>query len=300
AVAEREDLGRPRAAMLAGRGCFSGFAAFRLYEDSHADVWIGTIQGDTTRPMLFRWRRATGAIECFRTASFLEEETGPTAFLDDGGGALWIGFYWGQVARYRNGRFVCLIDCTNPSQGNITGMVLDHRRRLWIATNRAGVLRLDNIASEHPIVTRLTTNDGLTSNRTRAVLEDRFGRIYIGTDLGIDVLEADGRRMRHYGVDDGLPHPFINMPQPVDSGDLWSGTLNGAARLQPTASVPIAGVPRIVIDGIRVAGVPRPVAASGEPDIGGMVLAPDQRNLEVDFVALPRGISRTLRFQYRL
>ncbi len=299
AVRRPEDLARtPAMELLTARGCFRGLGVFRLYEDSHADVWIATIAAD--QPTLHRWRRATGTIDCFRSASFLDMETAPTAFLDDGRGTLWIGFYRGQVARHRDGRFVCVVDCTNPSQGNITGMTLDHRRRLWIATNNAGVVRLDDTASEHPVVTRLTTNDGLTSNRTRAVLEDRFGRIYIGTDLGIDVLEADGRRMRHYGVEDGLPHPFINMAQAVENGDLWFGTLNGAARLRPAPSVPIAAVPRILVDGIRAAGVPRPVAASGEHDVDGVVLAPDQRNLEVEFVALPRAASRTLRFQYRL
>jgi signal transduction histidine kinase len=299
AVRRPEDLERTRAKeLLAWRGCFRGQEVFRLYEDSHSDLWIGTIEMD--RPALHRWNRATGTIDCFSTTAFLDHEVAPTAFLDDGQGTLWIGFYEGQIAKYREGRFRCVIDCTNALQGNVTAMMLDHRRRLWIATNRAGMLRIDDIAAEHPAAVRLTTNDGLTSNRTRAVLEDRVGRIYIGTDLGVDVIEADGSRMRHYGVDDGLPHPFINMAQPDRHGDLWFGTLNGIARLKPALLQPVTAPTRVLIDAIRTAGVSRDVAASGEREIAGLVLASDQRNMEVDFVALPRDASRTLRFQYRL
>jgi signal transduction histidine kinase len=39
---------------------------------------------------------------------------------------------------------------------------------------------------------------------------------------------------------------------------------------------------------------------SGEQTIDGVELGPDQRNLEVDFVALPRSAAGSLRFQYRL
>jgi signal transduction histidine kinase len=101
-------------------------------------------------------------------------------------------------------------------------------------------------------------------------------------------------------VDDGLPHPFVNIARALDNGDLWFGTLDGVARLRPTAGEREPDSPRVLIDGIRVAGVSHPVNASGEPEIKALVLAPDQRNLVVDFVALPRDASRTLRFQYRL
>lgn len=284
--------------MLAWRGCFRGRDIFRLYEDTRGDIWIGTIEID--QPTLHRWNRATGTIDCFSSATFLGREAAPTAFFDDGRGTLWVGFYQGQVVRYRGGRFVCVVDCDNPSQGNITGLLLDRRQRLWVATSRIGVLRLDDVASDHPRVVGFTTSEGLASNRTRGVLEDRFGRIYVGSSLGVDVFDSNGARLRHYSVADGLPHPFVNVAWAGPDGDLWFGTLNGVARIRPgpVTAAPLA--PRVLIDEVRVAGVPRTVAASGEVAIDGLVLEPDQRNLEVDFVALPRDAAAALRFQYRL
>jgi ligand-binding sensor domain-containing protein/signal transduction histidine kinase len=298
AVRHPDELARTRAiGRLAWRGCFRGQEIFRVYEDSHSDLWIGTIESG--KPTLHRWRRATDTIECFSTASFLDREAAPTAFLDDGRGTLWIGFYNGQLARYRDGRFVCVLDCTDPTQGNINGMALDRRGRLWIATGLRGVLRIEDTAVDHPSVVRVTASDGLASNRTRAVLEDRFGRIYIGTDLGIDLLDAHDRPQRHYSTDDGLPNPFISMASKDRNGDLWFGTLDGVARLHP-APPTVAPVPRVVIDAIRITGVARAIAAVGVRQVTDIVLAPDQRNLEVDFVALPRSESARLRFQHRL
>lgn len=300
AVRHVDALARARPVdLLAWRGCFRGQDVFRLYEDSHSDLWIGTIE--MNKPTLHRWNRATGTIDCFASSSFIDDkEMSPTAFLDDGRGTLWVGFYLGQIARYRAGRFECLFNCARSTYGYVTAFLLDHRQRLWITTGLGGVLRLDDPASASPRVVHLTTNEGLTSNRTRAVVEDQFGRIYIGSDLGVDVLDAAESQIRHYGVDDGLPHPFVNVARAVDNGDLWFGTLDGVARLKPTAEEREPGTPRVLIDGIRVAGVAHPLAASGEPEIKDLVLAPDQRDLVVDFVALPRDASRTLRFQYRL
>src|SRR5262249_46853709 len=90
AVGRLEGLERTRAVeVLAWRGCFRGQDVFRVYEDSRSDLWIGTIEG--TYPSLHRWNRTTGLIDCFATSSFLQRESAPTAFLDDGRGALWIG-----------------------------------------------------------------------------------------------------------------------------------------------------------------------------------------------------------------
>ena len=297
-VATVEDLAQtPAIELIAWRGCFRGQDVFRLYEDSRSDLWIGTIESG--RPSLHRWNRRSGTIDCFSTARFLDEETAPTAFLDDGHGTLWIGFYRGEVARYRDGRFQCAINCASPSLGIVTSMLLDHRRRLWIATH-GGVFRVDEPEADTLSAIRLTMNDGLASNRARAVLEDRFNRIYIGSDVGVDVLDPDGAAIRHYGVEDGLPHHFINMAQTDRNGDLWFGTLNGLARWTPK---PLGAGPvqaRVFIDRVRVAGVARDVAASAQQTIDGLVLNPDQRNLQVDFVALPRDASPHLVFEYRL
>ncbi|MCU0253785.1 MAG: hypothetical protein MUE47_04515, partial [Acidobacteria bacterium] len=64
---------------------------FRVFEDAQADLWIGTIS-TTPRSQLVRWERATGRLQRFPLANGLTIQA-PTAFREDGRGALWIGLF---------------------------------------------------------------------------------------------------------------------------------------------------------------------------------------------------------------
>jgi signal transduction histidine kinase len=56
----------------------------------------------------------------------------------------------------------------------------------------------------------------------------------------------------------------------------------------------------VLIDGIRVSGLARSLSAAGETELDGIVLAPDQRDVAIDYVGLPRALAGALQFQYRL
>jgi ligand-binding sensor domain-containing protein len=83
-----------------GRTC--GNDLFRIFEDSHCDVWSGTV--DLVASSLSRWRRSIGAFRHYSQEDGIPS-VAPTAFCEDASGSLWIGFFNGVVARYREGRF---------------------------------------------------------------------------------------------------------------------------------------------------------------------------------------------------
>jgi signal transduction histidine kinase len=145
----------------------------------------------------------------------------------------------------------------------------------------------------------LSTEDGLSSNVVRAVAADRFGRTYVGTDRGVDVLDAQSTAIRHFGTDEGLPHPHVTSAWTDPRGDVWFGTLNGVAHFTPPASWSDPARVRVLLGGVRVSGVARPFSAMGQDRIDGFVLAPDQRDIEIDIIGLPRAAAGALRFQYR-
>ncbi len=297
-VREVEALARARPSAVYGTaGCFPGGDIFRLFEDSRGDVWIGTISRD--QETIYRWNSSTGTFSCFSSERMMGEKVSPTAFVDDGSGSLWIGFYGGQIGRYRDDRFECVFDCSGTS-GRVNGLFLDKRKRLWIATARRGVVRMDDATASHPDFARITTEHGLSSNRVGAVTGDRFGRIYIGTERGVDVFEESSGRIRHFGLTDGLPQLYVIVAYADHNGDLWFGTLNGLARFTPPARFRDIPPARVLVDAIRVSGVARPLSSSGEAEVAGIVLAPDQRDLVIDYVGLPRSLAGTVKFQYRL
>jgi signal transduction histidine kinase len=80
---------------------------------------------------------------------------------------------------------------------------------------------------------------------------------------------------------------------------VWFGTLNGVARFTPPAR--LSGPPRarILLAGVRVSGVALPFSAMGQDRIDGVVLAPNQGEIEIDVIGLPRVAAASLQLQYR-
>ncbi|MEO7367406.1 MAG: triple tyrosine motif-containing protein [Gemmatimonadaceae bacterium] len=71
------------------------------------------------------------------------------------------------------------------------------------------------------------------------------------------------------------------------------------ARLAPAIEKPPAAPP-VFVTGLRVSGVPQAVSAVGERKMSLPDLAPDQNQLQIDFVGLGFGLGDVLRYQYKL
>jgi signal transduction histidine kinase len=150
------------------------------------------------------------------------------------------------------------------------------------------------------VFAELGTAAGLSSTLAYVVLEDRFGRTYVGTERGIDIFDEDGRRVRHFDEEDGLPHRFTVAGVVDDEGTLWFGTTNGLSRFRPAAVLQPMPAPRVVIDRLHVAGVELILPAGGTTAVSSLRLGPNERSVQVQFVGLPRSVAATLQFQYRL
>jgi signal transduction histidine kinase/ligand-binding sensor domain-containing protein len=295
-VPSLDDLAHvPPRAVYANSGCYRGAEAFRLYEDSRGDVWASTF--DARQPIM-RWDRRSDTFECYDT-SFLGRNEAASAFLDTERGDLWVGFYGGSLARRRRDRFECVHGCEGQ-RGPVGAMLLDRRGRLWAPVAGAGVLRSDNPGAESPRFTQLTVRDGLSSDHASVVLEDRRGRIWIGTMDGVDVLDDPSNRIVHFGTAEGLPHPAVGVGYADPEGDLWFGTLDGLARLTPPATLPDTPQPRVRIDGVRISGSALPVSVRGQARLQDIVVQPDQREIQIDFLALPASSAPRARYQHRL
>src|SRR5205085_6729242 len=59
-----------------------------LFEDSHGDIWIGTVG----TAILTRWQRSTGAFHVYTEADGVPPQHMPLAFAEDRAGGVWIGF----------------------------------------------------------------------------------------------------------------------------------------------------------------------------------------------------------------
>jgi ligand-binding sensor domain-containing protein/signal transduction histidine kinase len=307
-----EDLGRMRPHFFfdVTHG-LQGSALDLIYPDTHGDIWI-TIENyhqaeNYAENDLARWDRATRNVHHYMgRKQQIQFKNVVTALREDASGNLWIGFdHGGGLVRYRNGLFEPLPD-QKAFHGMIRAIFVDHAGRVWVASTQAGLTRIDNPASHHPQLTRFTTAEGLSSNEIRCIAEDRFGRIYVGTNRGVDRLDSTPvppgtkpLRVNHYTWADGLSKGTVHSAFRDHRGILWFVTNDGISRFVPQ---PDRGVtpPPILITGLRVMGVPQPLSQLGVNQVPDLRLPPFRNEFEVEFLSINLRPGIHLRYQYKL
>jgi signal transduction histidine kinase/ligand-binding sensor domain-containing protein len=262
--------------------------ACALFEDSRGDVWISTRAPNS----LVRWSRADGLIHNFRPAQGGMQVW--KAFAEDRAGNVWISLSIHHVTRYREGRFEVFTPAEGLPEGEVTSLFLDHAGRLWLGSSRGGLARVDDPTAVRPRFSVYTTRSGLASNSILCITEDAWGRIY-AAGRGIDRLDPETGRVRHFGEADGLR--FSTPPQ-VAYRDRYGALWFGATRLMPTQEEPPP--PAIRITRLRVRGVERPISEMGESRIEGLRLRPTENQVQVEFGSLNFEVGETIRYQYKL
>jgi ligand-binding sensor domain-containing protein/signal transduction histidine kinase len=270
---------------------------FRIFEDSRGDVWvssIGAVNG------LALWERTSSRLRDFGLAPGLPspKEDVAHAFADDRDGDVWIGFNSG-LARYRAGSFTLFTTKEGLPSGGIAQIYLDRSGRLWLASSRSGLIRVDNVESDRPTFVSYTSQQGLSSDITSVITEDLNGHIYVGTGRGLDELDPATGRIKHFTTADGLVSGSMLSAFCDKSGALWFGTQKGLSRFVP-ATDESAAAPPIMITGLSVSGSVRRISALGETEISLPQLAATQNQVQIDFVGLSFAPGEVLRYQYKL
>ncbi|MBD0327997.1 MAG: hypothetical protein ICV68_16340, partial [Pyrinomonadaceae bacterium] len=284
----------PKKIYTRGDGLFSS-EIFNLFEDSRGDVWISIIGNDDT---LSRWERQTDKIFSYTTGDGLPKSNGPLSFAEDSYGNVWFGFYFGNLARYRDGKFRMFTAKDGIPDSLVGDILKDSSGRLWIGTSGRGLFRVDNPNDEKPVFTSISTANGLSSNQIICLVEDRFRRIYVGTGRGINRIDAAGS-IRIFTQADGLPSNYITRCAADKNGFLWFVTRNTLVRFSPEIERESAPPP-VFIDKIFVNGVAQKISALGETEIKTIELEPDQKQIQIEFFALTFGAGENIRYQYRL
>jgi sugar lactone lactonase YvrE len=284
-----EDFGRG--------GALASRVIERLYEDRRGHVWIAT------RPQagssLAEWD-PSGGLHVFDARDGLPATGHPTAFAEDRYGALWIGFSDSCCLARRDGeRFQFWTKGAGAPAGEIRAVFRDRRDHLWVAADVGGLRLVTGEDSDRPRFDPWTTAQGLSSNNTRALADDDSGRVYVGTELGVDRIDPATRIVRHYTTADGLASNEVDVASTSRDGSVWFGTYSGLSRLVPErdrADTP----PPIWIYSVRVADTPAPVDALGATRLSLAPIEPGDNRVAVEFGSLEFGAHGAVRYEYRL
>ena len=274
---------------------FDGQPFLRLFEDVRGDIWWSAYGSNGE---LGRWDRQNQAFVRYRDVHGRVRGDWATAFGEDASGNLWIGFNLGGLVRYDGSRFELLSGDGVPG-GSITSIHRDTSERLWIGSSSDGLTRVDDPVAERPRFTRYSTREGLSTGNVRCITSDTLDRIYVGTARGVDRIDPRSGVVRRYTTEDGLANGFVTAALHDSSGRLWFGTMDGLSRLVTAPERPVVA-PTTWIEGWRVNGVPQPVSHLGEASISGIVLQPNQTEVQIEFYAVESRGAGALRYQYRL
>lgn len=201
-------------------------------------IWAGTDNG------LFRrtaagWQRYGEQTPLARTAIGLLHA--------DRDGNLWIGTQSG-LTRMRDGVIVDQID--NDRMGTRWDYLTafeDRENNLWLGSRTRGLTRLWS-----GLTTRYSAQEGLRSPQVWALERDDGGRVWVGTEGGLALLDNGSYSQ---------PVPVSALPDPnvfsllVEGDDLWVGTLKGAVLLRRGQPEPLAALNGLA--GLRINGILR-------------------------------------------
>ncbi len=257
--------------------------------DPAGPLWVGTING------LARIDHPDdAAIPVVAVAAPFKGRIFALAF--DRNGELWVLTERTLFHRDRRQRWHPVLR-TDPEGGYQTrSMLFAPDGTLWLGSFTTGITRL-HLDHDAVVGRDRMPSDHLLSLDVEMIYGDTDGRIWVGTDRGLDV--TDGEHWRHLDDQDGLIANDIDEYAAFTDGDgtSWFGTVSGLSHVIDTRTLfrPITLHPvitRVSLKGRRSFSPPPradPIHLRGSGD-----------PLVIDFTALDFRYEKSIRFRYRL
>lgn len=181
-----------------------------IVQDQQGYLWLGTWQG----PSRFNGREFT-IYDDIRVTG-LPDIGIFTVALNPCNGSLYVGGARGGISRYDNGDWRTL-KAVPPF---INQLRVDAECNLWVASSEQGLLFYQN--DEH--TTTFTTEHGLPSNAIYQSLIDQQGNLWVATNKGLAVKQANSTR---FELIDSVPVNLIRKLTLTPAGKLLVGTQEG-------------------------------------------------------------------------
>jgi len=192
--------------------CHNGVSDVLQTKDG--DLWFATFGG------ISRYR--SGEFQNFTTKEGLAHDWA-TCITEDKEGNLWFGMFMAGVSRYdKSIQNIPVSIRTNMTVNK--SLVRDAEGNLWFNASGVGLqVRLGRYNGKS--IQTFALEDGLPSNETTAICEDRQGNIWIGSIDGLT--KYDGERFQAFTPQNGLPSYWAHAIYEDKQGVMWIGTQGG-------------------------------------------------------------------------
>ncbi|MDR0802808.1 two-component regulator propeller domain-containing protein [Fluviicola sp.] len=143
-----------------------------------------------------------------------------TCIKEDKNGYIWIGTYGDGAYVYDRKNYYRIDLKRELYKQTVFDLFFDKANVCWIGTLNSGIFQYDQKTREF---TNYTEKNGLGNNHVRAIIQDNWGDLWIGTSGG-GVSQFAGKLFSHYSTSSGLGGNFIYSIFRDSGGRLWFGT----------------------------------------------------------------------------
>lgn len=189
-----------------------------VYVDRRGTLWMGTLEEGLCR-------HDQAGFRC------VQEDAGYTAgalraVAEDAQGGLWLGGQ--QGLSYWDGKDFVRPVGVDDLPTSVWSLLIDTQGRLWVGTEQ-GLYRREGERFQRvevPQVEMPHARPRFSTQLMFALLEDRHGQIWMGTD-GVGALKFDGTRYTRYTQADGLASNDITAMVEDGEGAVWFTSRTG-------------------------------------------------------------------------
>lgn len=189
-----------------------------IYEDQNGKIWITGGGGINIL------NKEKTELSYFTAHQGLEGLPAASGIFQDKSDKFWIGSVNGLLFSYDESNEI--IERYNLNDSNsqfVLGFVEDNQSQIWTSVAQGGLFKV-NTNSGKP--GNFTKENGLTDNTVWSTLEARDGKIWIGTEGGIDVYDPEKRSLKHLGIEQGLANNRATRLWEDSMGRIWVNGIN--------------------------------------------------------------------------